>query len=146
MHPNRHQWWVIWLTVVPALLLWVSSGPHIETERLALALLSVGALVVWRLSPPGHRQRYRSDDSSDTLAEVERHLASISATVDAICERLPSPPPTEQELRAAEREKAEDRKYAEAYSSCLNAGGTKREAYVAACRAVGTEPHPPSGR
>jgi hypothetical protein len=41
--PNQRQWWGIWLTIVPALLLWIDGA-----ERLAAAVTIVGGLLVWQ--------------------------------------------------------------------------------------------------
>jgi hypothetical protein len=50
-YPNRAQWWVLWLTVVPAIFIWINaSSGRTQDERLAAGLLIIGALLFWRLS------------------------------------------------------------------------------------------------
>jgi len=50
-YPNRAQWWVLWLTTLPVLFLWInaSSGKE-QDERFAAGLLIIGALLFWQLS------------------------------------------------------------------------------------------------
>ena len=56
--PSRVQWWVIWLTAIPALLVWLaSSNSYNEGERMAASIVIVGGLLFWRFSvhPPDTR-------------------------------------------------------------------------------------------
>ena len=52
-YPNRAQWAVIWLTVLPALAFWVDAadyfGSH-QGERLAVSLLVIGGLLFWQFA------------------------------------------------------------------------------------------------
>ena len=52
--PTQTQWWVIWLTVIPASIIWVQDawGYQGGTTRLVISLLVIGGLLVWKLSPP----------------------------------------------------------------------------------------------
>lgn len=52
--PSQKQWWVIWATVIPASLLWVQDrwGREGGATRLAISLVVIGALIVWKLSQP----------------------------------------------------------------------------------------------
>ena len=52
--PNVNQWVVIFITILPALFLWVRSGMYENdrVERLAAAIVVVGLLLVWRMADP----------------------------------------------------------------------------------------------
>ena len=48
-YPEKRQWAVIWLAVLPAMVLWVNaSGARQPEERLAVCLVITGALLAWQ--------------------------------------------------------------------------------------------------
>jgi hypothetical protein len=57
-YPNRGQWLVIWLVVPIALLIWAGSASDSSDTpgRVAVVLLSLGALLVWKLARPSSKR------------------------------------------------------------------------------------------
>lgn len=56
-HPNRAQWWVIWMCAAFALLIWLNSPvPAYHTgeqeHRMVYAVIIVGVLLVWQFANP----------------------------------------------------------------------------------------------
>lgn len=55
-YPSRSQWLVIWLTTVVALALWIGGAPFGRgQDRAAVAVVLLGALLVWQLAAPRRR-------------------------------------------------------------------------------------------
>lgn len=52
--PSRAQWLIIWLTVIPALMFWITAlAPSEANERIAGGLVVVGGLLFWQFGKRG---------------------------------------------------------------------------------------------
>lgn len=80
-YPNGRQWWAIWLAVVPALLLWISSDSSRETEHLAVSIAIMGALIAWRLSSPADLRRDQ-EAKGPTIANISHQLEMLQETLE----------------------------------------------------------------
>lgn len=74
-YPNRAQWWVIWITTLVVLALWIGVAEYSgdQENRFVVSLAVVGMLLVWMRTLCGARTRLMTTLNS---SRDRRHVAT----------------------------------------------------------------------